>query len=214
MPKLKTGVPIPTISTSRPSPKHSIFRCSSMRFWPTPPPHLALSNPSFEEHAKYYSHLAANTLESESFHATAHIEALLSAVFILLKKEQIAGQEISRVLELLDVAVKVVSHPRATEVILDKSGFGRRLALRIAYLDCRASCFRLGEARFVSYLQTRPELSGIFSREEESGGAGLMWTNLLRMKVAKLDRRLFQAAHSEVVSGDEVRRHENIGPAA
>ena len=98
----------------------------------------------------------------------ADVEALLSSVFILLKKEQVIGGHIENVLRLLDAAVKIASTERGVRTLPDSKGFGRRVATRIAFLDCRAAFLRQGEGKFVSCLRADERLGPIFTPDEGS----------------------------------------------
>jgi hypothetical protein len=76
------------------------------------------------------------------------------------------------------------------------------VVLRLAFMDCRVSLFRLGGGRFVARLREIRCLSDIFEGEAGNGGLGLLRANLLRLRVADVDRVLHLQRQSEEVIGN------------
>ena len=101
----------------------------------------------------------------------------------------------------------------ATEIIFSKQGregleapseLSRRIVLRLAILDARASCYRLGGGLLVRRLREIPSLSFIFNQDDgESSSMGafihLLRADILRMRVGQLDLNIHQQMHTVAV---------------
>jgi hypothetical protein len=109
---------------------------------------------------------------------------------------------VEAIVDLLDLATRVISTPRAEQALSDNRGFARRVVLRLAFMDCRVSLFRLGGGGFVARLREIPCLSDIFEGEAGNGGLGLLRANLLRLRVADVDRVIHLQRQSEEVIGN------------
>lgn len=178
--------------------------------------HLGLTDPTYLEKADVHTTAATDALVQVISGNVANIdvEGLLSAIFILTKREHMTCGDgsIQRVRSLLDVAGDVITSPRGVVAVGEVGGFARRVTLRLAYVDCRAALFRLGGGGLVGQLRSVPTLRDLFDSSPAgdgmSGAIALLRSNLFRLRVSDIDQRLHNALTEDVVSSRGVRPDE------
>jgi hypothetical protein len=144
------------------------------------------------------------------------VDGLLSALFIQVKRIQVMGDDVSVFLALISEATDIISTEPGQRALQDPSALTRRIILRLAILDARAACYRLGGGKLVKLLRIIPVLSDIFDGDRTpetvaSPGAvaSLLRANVFRMQVAELDVRLQGQLRSENIAASRVRRAES-----
>ncbi|KAM5341795.1 hypothetical protein ACJ41O_014826 [Fusarium nematophilum] len=159
--------------------------------------HMALQDASLTEAARRYDTLAEQTFNQFNQDHKAEVEGLLSALFVRVKKVHVMGESVDAFLNLISTATDIISTDLGRQALEDPSGLSRRIVLRLAILDARASCYRLGGGALVRRLREIPALSFVFDRDDkEVSSAGtfihLLRAAILRMRVGELDVRLHQ----------------------
>mgnify|MGYP005989379219 CR=1 FL=1 len=182
--------------------------------------HLAMDDPSYLDQAADLSRLAG-----ESFDTFRHVEdfeadGLLSALFVRVKTVHLLAGSVDSFLELITAAVDIVSAKQDRELASSNSVPGkefaspltRRVILRLAILDGRASFFRIGGGQLVNLLRDIPAFSSLFTRQlppkagtDDYSLLSLLRADILRMKVADLDVQLHEQLTNEFVTHAPIR---------
>ncbi|KAJ5358813.1 uncharacterized protein N7496_011226 [Penicillium cataractarum] len=166
--------------------------------------HLALENDTYFEKAAKYEQLAHDSFEACKEHASEP-DSLLSALFVRAKRVHLIAGDIELFHRLITEATQIILSERGQRALKDPFSLAQRIAIRLALLDARASCYRLGGGALIKALRHIPAMSFIFDPESNQGSApnalvSLLRADILRMKVGELDLRL----RLQMESGDPV----------
>ena len=175
--------------------------------------HLAMEDPSYLDAANEYERLAEEAYSSHQGDESVEIDGLLSALFVRVKRVHVTGGKMEKFLELTTRAIELISRPEVQEALKDPDGLVRRVVIRLAILDARASHYRLGGGALVKHLRKLPCLSSVFNSEARQNPSVLDISSLLRadtfrMRVAELDARLNKQFHGQFATADFVRTEE------
>lgn len=172
--------------------------------------HLSIEDDSYVDQANTYDRLAQESFESFKQDPSTQAEGLLSALFVRVKKVHVTAGSVASFLDLMAAAAEIVSTKQGERALEDPSALARRIILRLAILDARATYYRLGGGVFVNSLRRLPALSFIFSGESHSAISpgpliSLLRADILRMRVAELDMRLHKQMESEFIMLSPIR---------
>ncbi|CEJ89648.1 hypothetical protein VHEMI05479 [[Torrubiella] hemipterigena] len=181
--------------------------------------HLALDDPLYLAQAASLSRLAEESFDKFRQAENVEIDGLLSALFVRAKTVHMLASGVDSFLKLITAAVEIVSTKRDNEAgAAEKdtiSPLTKRILVRLAILDGRASLHRLGGGQLVNLLRTMPTFSSLFARHsppivvtEDYALLNLLRAGILRMRVADLDVRLYEQLTSEVITQAPVRTDE------
>ncbi|EXK29577.1 hypothetical protein FOMG_14047 [Fusarium oxysporum f. sp. melonis 26406] len=168
--------------------------------------HLSLQDPSLADTACRLENLAEEHFNRAFQDYTAKIEGLLSALFVRVKRVHVMGESVSSFLRLISIATEIIFSNQGREALETPSELSGRIVLRLATLDARASCYRLGGGLLVRRLREIPSLSFIFKFEDNESSSTsafvhLLRADILRMRVGQLDLRVHE--HKGSVELDE-----------
>ncbi|EGU86345.1 hypothetical protein FOXB_03142 [Fusarium oxysporum f. sp. conglutinans Fo5176] len=169
--------------------------------------HLSLQDPSLADLACRLDNLAEEHFNRAFQDYTAKVEGLLSALFVRVKRVHVMGESVSSFLRLISIATEIIFSDQGREALETPSELSGRIVLRLATLDARASCYRLGGGLLVKRLREIPSLSFIFKFEDNESSSTsafvhLLRADILRMRVGQLDLRVHENKGS--VELDEV----------
>ncbi|KAK5057866.1 hypothetical protein LTR84_011867 [Exophiala bonariae] len=175
--------------------------------------HLAMEDPSYLDAATEYEKLAENAYNSHQGNEPVEIDGLLSALFVRVKRVHVTGERMEKFLDLVSRAIELISRPEVEEAMKNPDGLVRRVVIRLAILDARASHYRLGGGALIKRLRQLPCLSSVFDREARQtpsilGISSLLRADTFRMRVADLDVRLHKQFQDEFATADLVRTEE------
>lgn len=181
--------------------------------------HLGLDDVLYLDQAASLSRLAEESFNKFRQVENIEIDGLLSALFVRAKTVHMLGSGVDSFLKLITAAVEIVSAKREHEASAagkdTTSSLTKRVLIRLAILDGRASLHRLGGGQLVNLLRTMPAFSPVFARHsppvvvaEDYALLNLLRAGILRMRVADLDVRLHEQLTSEVVTRAPVRTDE------
>ncbi|KAJ5106392.1 hypothetical protein N7456_003067 [Penicillium angulare] len=155
--------------------------------------HLALENPTYFEKASKFEKLAHDSFEACK-RQDSEPDSLLSALLI--------GQ-----------AAETALSEKGQNALNDLFSLAQRIVIRLALLDARASCYRLGGGKLIKALRKIPAMAFIFDHDKNVGSTSnalvsLLRADILRMKVGELDLRLRLQTESEDIISSPVRTEE------
>lgn len=175
--------------------------------------HLAMEDVSYLDAASEYERLAEHAHNSHQGDGAAAADGLLSAIFVRVKRIHVTGGRIEQFLDLMTRAIELISLPEVEEAMKDPDGLVRRVVIRLAILDARASHYRLGGGALVQRLRRLPCLSSVFNKEARQIASildvsSLLRADIFRMRVATLDERLHNQFQDQFATADFVRTEE------
>lgn len=175
--------------------------------------HLSMKTPSYSDQAKVYDRLAHESFNQFRHDETSTMDGLLSALFVRVKQIHVTAGSIDTFFELITAATDIVRTEQVEEALADPSSLIRRIVIRLAILDARASHYGLGGGQLVQHLWSIPAVSSIF--EGEMGQASmigdvssLLRADAFRMRVAKLDMRIQEQLRNEFATLTPIRTAE------
>ncbi|PCH04410.1 hypothetical protein PENOC_033990 [Penicillium occitanis (nom. inval.)] len=166
--------------------------------------HLALEDGRYLEKASKYEQLAHDSFEACREHG-AEPDSLLCALFVRAKRVHLTAGNIESFHSLIIEATEIILSEKGQQVLQDPFSLAQRIIIRLALLDARASCYRLGGGTLIKALRHTPAMSYIFNPESHDRLApnalvSLLRADILRMKVSEIDLRLrFQTESEELI---------------
>ncbi|KAH7134519.1 hypothetical protein B0J13DRAFT_84151 [Dactylonectria estremocensis] len=177
--------------------------------------HLSIKDPVYSGQASEFNRLAEETFQEFKGTHEANITSLLSALFVRIKQVHVMGGSVDILFALIAAVVDIVSTKDGERALADPNSLVRRIILRLALLDARATCFQLGGGQLVKLLRRSPSLSSIFNFNSSNtstppyGAAmSLLRADLFRNRVGELDTRLRKQLDAEFVIGAPIRTEE------
>ncbi len=175
--------------------------------------HLAMEDASYADPAKAFVALAGESFETFRRAENFEVDGLLSALFVRVKTVHMVAGSVDTFLSLISAAADIVSIKRNEFTLDTKPSLARRIILRLAILDARATYHRIGRGQLVHLIQDIPAFSSLFARDftaSASKGAlfNLLRADILRMRVAELDTRLHAQLENEFVTEAPIRTNE------
>ncbi|KAL7933067.1 hypothetical protein V8C35DRAFT_304849 [Trichoderma chlorosporum] len=175
--------------------------------------HLAMETPSYSNQAKIYDRLAHESFSQFRHDETSTVDGLLSALFVRVKQIHVTAGSLDTFFELIASAIDIVHTERVEEALADLSSLIRRIVIRLAILDARASHYGLGGGKLVQHLRNIPTVSSIFEGEIGKTSVvgdvnSLLRADSFRMHVAKIDVRIRQQLSNEFATSTPVRTEE------
>ena len=170
--------------------------------------HLAMEEPSYVEQANTYDRLADESFKSFRQDENTPADSLLSALFVRVKKIHVTAGSVDSFLELIAAAADIVSTKKVEQALEDPNGPIRRIVLRLAILDARASQYRLGGGVLVERLSHVPALYHFFDDEVKAASSAdvssLLRADIIRWRVAQVDIRMKEQSDVHFPGTDEV----------
>ncbi|KUL87927.1 hypothetical protein ZTR_03880 [Talaromyces verruculosus] len=166
--------------------------------------HLALEDGRYLEKASKYEQLAHDSFEACKGHG-AELDSLLCALFVRAKRVHLTAGNIESFHSLIIEATEIILSEKGQQALQDPFSLAQRIVIRLALLDARASCYRLGGGTLIKALRHTPAMSYIFNPESHDRLApnalvSLLRADILRMKVSEIDLRLrFQTESEELI---------------
>ncbi|KAF3399637.1 hypothetical protein DPV78_006302, partial [Talaromyces pinophilus] len=166
--------------------------------------HLALEDGRYLEKASKYEQLAHDSFEACREHG-AEPDSLLCALFVRAKRVHLTAGNIESFHSLIIEATEIILSEKGQQVLQDPFSLAQRIIIRLALLDARASCYRLGGGTLIKALRHTPAMSYIFNPESHdrltpNALVSLLRADILRMKVSEIDLRLrFQTESEELI---------------
>lgn len=175
--------------------------------------HLSMKTPTYCEQAKVYDRLAHESFNQFRHDESSTMDGLLSALFVRVKQIHLTAGSIDTFFELIAAAIDIVRTDKVEKALADSSSLTRRIVIRLAILDARASHYGLGGGQLVQHLQNIPAVSSIFEGQiGQTAIVGdvnsLLRADSFRMHVAKLDMRIQEQLGNEFASLTPVRTEE------
>ncbi|KAH8127509.1 hypothetical protein LI328DRAFT_164986 [Trichoderma asperelloides] len=175
--------------------------------------HLSMATPSYCEQAKVYNRLAHESFNQFAYDKTSTVDGLLSALFVRVKQVHVTAGNIDTFFELIAAAIDIVRSEEVEKALADPSSLIRRIVIRLAILDARASHYGLGGGKLVQHLRNIPTMSSIFEGEVGQTSIigdvnSLFRADVFRMHVARLDMRIQDQLRSEFATFPPVRIEE------
>jgi hypothetical protein len=175
--------------------------------------HLAMENPSYCDQAKIYDRLAQESFNQFAHDKTGTVDGLLSALFVRVKQIHVTAGNIDTFFELISAAIDIIRTEEVEKALADPSSLIRRIVIRLAILDARASHYGLGGGQLVQHLQSIPTISPIFKGETGQTStvgdvSSLFRADSFRMRVAQLDMRIQDQLENELATLAPVRTEE------
>lgn len=184
--------------------------------------HLALDDASYLGQATSLSRLAEESFDKFRQVENVETDGLLSALFVRAKTVHMLASGVDSFLRLITAAVEIVSTEAsaAAAAAAEKDAISpltKRVLIRLAILDGRASLHRLGGGQLVNLLRTIPTFSSLFAPHpqpppivvtDDDALLNLLRAGILRMRVADLDVKLHEQLASQVVTQPPVRLDE------
>ncbi|KAJ5278835.1 hypothetical protein N7478_004207 [Penicillium angulare] len=176
--------------------------------------HLALEYPKYFEKASKFEQLAHDSFEACK-RQVSEPDSLLSALFVRAKRIHLLAGDISSLHSLIDQAAETALSEKGQKALNDPFSLAQRIVIRLALLDARASCYRLGGGKLIKALRNIPAMSFIFDHDKNVGSTSnalvsLLRADILRMKVGELDLRLRLQTESEDLISSPRQRMLNI----
>lgn len=175
--------------------------------------HLSMESPSYCGQAKVYDRLAHESFTQFTQDKTSTVEGMLSALFVRVKQVHVTAGNIDTFLELIATAIDIIRTEEVEKALADPSSLIRRIVIRLAILDARASHYGLGGGQLVQHLRSIPTVSPIF--EGEIGQTSIIGdvnslfrADVFRMHVAQLDMRIQDQLRNEFATLTPVRTEE------
>ncbi|KAE9582325.1 hypothetical protein CGMCC3_g1574 [Colletotrichum fructicola] len=173
--------------------------------------HLSINDPTFCDGASRFNQLAEETFcQYRETHAK-EIASLLSALFIRIKQLHVMGGSMDALFDLMTEVVEIVSTKECERALADPNSLVRRIVLRLALLDARGTCFRLGRGKLVRALERIPALSFLFAFNTSvvsTPSYSLLRADILRHRIGEIDARLHDQLEAEFASSAPVRTAE------
>ncbi|KAK7216199.1 hypothetical protein V2G26_004202 [Clonostachys chloroleuca] len=172
--------------------------------------HISMEDDSHREQAAKFDRLAAESFRQfKSTHET-EVDSLLSALFVRIKMIHVMGGSVKTFLKLIDEAVDILTSVHGLRALGDTSALAWRIIVRIAILDARASCYRLGGGKLIKALRKVPSFSFLFSSDSTDApslGAvvNLLRADIFRTRVAEIDVQLHQQIQTEFIASAPMR---------
>ncbi|KAF4437150.1 C6 zinc finger domain-containing protein [Fusarium austroafricanum] len=171
--------------------------------------HLSIQDPSYTMQAENFGSLAATSFDSfRQYHTMegTQIEGLLSALFVRVKRVHVMAENMDSFLNLMSIATDIISTEAGEKVLQNPSTLARRILLRLAILDSRTGCYRLGGGKLVSRLRQIPSFSFLFDfsgplNTSLGDVVHLLRADILRLRIGELDTRMHE---QQQVGMDEV----------
>uniref|UniRef100_A0A8H7K9Z3 Uncharacterized protein n=1 Tax=Bionectria ochroleuca TaxID=29856 RepID=A0A8H7K9Z3_BIOOC len=166
--------------------------------------HISMEDESHREQVAKFDDLAAESFRQfKSTHKT-EVDSLLSALFVRIKMIHVMGGSVEAFLKIIHEATDILTSVHGLRALEDTSTLAWRIIVRIAILDARASCYRLGGGALIKALRKVPSFSFLFSSnsiDAPSLGAvvNLLRADIFRTRVAEIDVQLHQQIQSERV---------------
>ncbi|KAL7957875.1 hypothetical protein V8C34DRAFT_284609 [Trichoderma compactum] len=175
--------------------------------------HLSMESPTYYDQAKVYDRLAHESFNQFRHDESSTMDGLLSALFVRVKQIHLTAGSIDTFFELIAAAIDLVRTNEVEKALADSSSLIRRIVIRLAILDARASHYGLGGGQLVQHLQNIPAVSSIFEGQiGQTAIVGdvnsLLRADSFRMHVAKLDMRIQEQLRNEFASLTPVRTEE------
>ncbi|KAF4854066.1 hypothetical protein CGCSCA4_v001746 [Colletotrichum siamense] len=173
--------------------------------------HLSINDPTYCDGAIRFNQLAEETFCQYRETHTKEIASLLSALFIRIKQLHVMGGSLDALLDLMTEVVEIVSTKECERALADPSSLVRRIVLRLALLDARGTCFRLGRGKLVRALERIPALSFLFAFNTSvvsTPSYSLLRADILRYRIGEIDARLHDQLEAEFASSAPVRTAE------
>lgn len=175
--------------------------------------HLAMENPSYCDQAKIYDRLAQESFNLFTRDKASTVDSLLSALFVRVKQIHVTAGNIGAFFELISAAIDIVRTEEVEKALADTSSLIRRIVIRLAILDARASHYGLGGGQLVQHLRSIPTMSPIFTGETGQIStvgdvSSLFRADSFRMRVAQLDMRIQDQLGNELATLTPVRTEE------
>lgn len=175
--------------------------------------HLAMESPSYCDQAKVYNRLAQESFNQFAHDKTSTADGLLSALFVRVKQIHVTAGNIDTFFELIAAAIDIIRTEEVEKALADRSSLIRRIVIRLAILDARASHYGLGGGQLVQHLRSIPTISPIFDGEigqtsTASDVSGLFRADSFRMRVAQLDARIQDQLGNKFATLSPVRTEE------
>lgn len=167
--------------------------------------HLALENPTYFERASKFEQLAHDSFDACKRHVSEP-DSLLSALFVRAKRIHLLAGDIGSLHSLIGQAAETALSEKGQRALNDPFSLAQRIVIRLALLDARASCYRLGGGKLIMALRNIPAMSFIFDHDKNVGSTSnalvsLLRADILRMKVGELDLRLqFQSESTDAIT--------------
>jgi hypothetical protein len=175
--------------------------------------HLAMESSSYSDQAKIYDRLAQESFNQFARDKSSSVDGLLSALFVRVKQIHVTAGNMDTFFELISAAIDIVRTEEVQKSLTDPSSLIRRIVIRLAILDARASHYGLGGGQLVQHLRNIPTLSPIFDTERgQTSTAGdvssLFRADSFRMHVAQLEMRIQDQLRNELATLMPVRTEE------
>ncbi|KAL0939841.1 C6 zinc finger domain-containing protein [Colletotrichum truncatum] len=174
--------------------------------------HLSIKDPLCFEQANKFNKLAEETFHEHKNLQGTDIASLLGALFVRIKQVHVMGGCVDDFFDLIAAAVDIVSTNAGEKALADPNSLVRRIVLRLALLDSRATCFGLGGGQLVRLLRQSPALSSVFnfhasdsSTPSYSAAMNLLRADILRNRIGELDTRLQEQLQAEFLTGPPIR---------
>ncbi|CAH0051769.1 unnamed protein product [Clonostachys solani] len=172
--------------------------------------HMSMGDDSHLEQATKFDRLAAESFRQfRSTHET-EVDSLLSALFVRIKMIHVMGGSVEAFLKMIDEATDILTSVHGLRALEDTSALAWRIIVRIAILDARASCYRLGGGALIKALRKIPSFSFLFSSDSTDApslGAvvDLLRADIFRTRVAEIDVQLDQQIQGEFITSAPMR---------
>ena len=172
--------------------------------------HLSIRHSSYIDQANTFDRLAEESFQEFKRDHDTEVEGLLSALFVRVKKVHVMAGSMDTFLDLITTAANIVSTKQGEQALEAPSTLTRRIILRLAILDARAACYRLGGGLLIERLRHIPSLAFIFDRTingdmSRGGVVNLLRANIFRVRVAELDVRFHRQTDSQVAVMPPIR---------
>ena len=175
--------------------------------------HLSMEAPSYNDQAEIYEQLADDSFNHFRYDEASTMDALLSALFVRVKKIHVTAGSLDTFFQLIHAATDIVQNAQVQEALADPNSLIRRIVIRLAILDARASHYGLGGGELVRHLSNTPALSFIFEGEDSRASmlmdvSSLLRADAFRMRVAEIDMRIQEQLGNEFATLAPVRTAE------
>lgn len=173
--------------------------------------HLSINDPTYCDGASRFNQLAEETFGQYRKTHAKEIASLLSALFIRIKQLHVMGGSIDALFDLMTEIVEIVSTKECERALADPNSLVGRIVLRLALLDARGTCFRLGSGKLVRALERIPALSFLFAFNTSvvsTPSYSLLRANIFRHRIGEIDARIHDQLEAEFASSAPVRTAE------
>lgn len=175
--------------------------------------HLAMESSSYSDQAKIYDRLAKESFNQFACDKSSTVDGLLSALFVRVKQIHVTAGNIDTFFELISASIDIIRTEEVEKALADQSSLIRRIVIRLAILDARASHYGLGGGQLVQHLRSIPNISPIFDGEVGQTStvgdvSSLFRADSFRMRVAQLDTRMQDQLGNEFATLSPVRMEE------